>query len=68
MSQLFTFYSSIFGQRRYLYDAKEIVFFSLQKTIEATLNQKVTELDKEEAMEISLQLLEKYKHNRERLI
>ena len=38
-------------------DGKEIGFGSLQKTIEATLDQKVVEEDREEAMELVLQSL-----------
>ena len=55
MSELFGIYCEAIKKKEYRFDAKEIVMSSLQKTIEASVEQRVVEEEGEEAIGIVLQ-------------
>ena len=64
-NQLFGHYRESMKKRDLLFDAKEIVFSSVQKTLEASIEQRVVEVEKEEAIEHvlhSLKLLHRNHH------
>ena len=47
-------------RREYALDGKEVVWFSLQKTVEATMSEKVVEWDKQQAIENVLHNLKEF--------
>lgn len=57
MDDLFSLYLNLRKRKPFEVDAKAIVFSSVQKILEASLDQKVKERDREEAIQIVLHSL-----------
>ena len=63
VSELFGLYCETMKKRELQYDAKEFVFSSSQKTLEASTEQRVKEVEGEEAIELILQSLQHLQRN-----
>ena len=63
LGELFIVYSETRRGSEFEYDGRQIVFSSLQKTVEACLDQKVNQEDREQAIEIVLHSLKHLQRN-----